>query len=189
MIKMVESKLFMVLLGCKPEGRFTEQHDIFFGIADELALLKSSMVNFWPEADGKLHIDAWREVRAVEGYTVAVIPRDDASTSKWKLFFVNLGGYRGVDFEEYHYKQLVVAQDVAGATKAAKRSAFYKDYISPHIDDKYGLDVDDVFSVEDALPKAMRERFKLLIEEADSEVAPDELQIGYLKFSKLATKS
>jgi hypothetical protein len=23
-------KLYMVMLGCTPEGRFTEQHDIFF---------------------------------------------------------------------------------------------------------------------------------------------------------------
>lgn len=186
---MLESKLFMVLLGCKPEGRFTEQHDIFFGIGDELAKLKPAMVNFWPEADGKLHVDAWREVCLVEGYSVSVLPREAAPTSKWKLFFVNLGGYRGQDFEEYHYKQLVVAEDVAGATKAAKGSSFFKDYISPHIDDKYGLDVDDVFSVEDALPKAMRERFKLLIEERESAGAPDEVHVGYLKFSKLTLES
>jgi hypothetical protein len=25
-------KLYMVMLGCTPEGRLTEQHDIFFGI-------------------------------------------------------------------------------------------------------------------------------------------------------------
>lgn len=178
----------MVLLGCKPEGRFTEQHDIFFGIDDEFGKLKPAMVNFWPEADGKLHVDAWREVRAVEGYKISVLPREAPSSSKWKLFFVNLGGYRGQDFEEYHYKQLVVAEDVAGATKAAKGSSFFQDYISPHIDDKYGLDVDDVFSVEDALPIAMRERFKLLIEEEMSPIASDEIHVGYLKFSKLGVE-
>jgi hypothetical protein len=25
-------KLYMTMLGCKPEGRFTGQHDIFFGL-------------------------------------------------------------------------------------------------------------------------------------------------------------
>ena len=29
-------KLYMVMLGCTPEGRFTEQHDIFFGIGYSL---------------------------------------------------------------------------------------------------------------------------------------------------------
>jgi len=29
-------KLFMLLLGCKPPGRHTEQHDVFFGIARSL---------------------------------------------------------------------------------------------------------------------------------------------------------
>lgn len=182
---MLDNKLFMVLLGCKPNGRFTEQHDIFFGIESELGKLKPAMVDFWPEADGKLHVDAWRMVSSVMGYRVAVLPRDAVTTSKWHLFFVNLGGYRGQDFEEYHYKQLVVAEDVAAATKAAKSSAFYEEHISPHIDDKYGLDVDDVFSVEDALPKAMRQRFKLFIEPAADPTAPDAVHIGYLKFSKL----
>ncbi|MFE3848846.1 DUF1543 domain-containing protein [Flavobacterium sp. LB3P45] len=26
------------------------------------------MKNFWPEAKGKIHIDAWREVATVENY-------------------------------------------------------------------------------------------------------------------------
>ncbi|GHE30723.1 DUF1543 domain-containing protein [Sphingobacterium griseoflavum] len=175
----------MVLLGCKPSGRFTEQHDIFFGIAGSLGELKTTMVDFWPEAEGQLHVDAWRKVSSVEGYRIAVVPREQAVSSKWKLFFVNLGGYRGQDFEEYHYKQLVVAEDVASATKAAKSSSFFKDYISPHIDDKYGLDVDDVFSVEDALPLSMREHFKLYIESNVSGAAPDKIEVGYIKFSKL----
>lgn len=49
-------KLFMVLLGCRPKGRNTEQHDIFFGIADSLVELKPAMQLFWPDA--LLHIDA-----------------------------------------------------------------------------------------------------------------------------------
>jgi hypothetical protein len=41
-------KLFMVLIGCKPEGRHTEQHDIFFGIAQTLADLVPQLKSFWP---------------------------------------------------------------------------------------------------------------------------------------------
>ena len=53
-------KLFMLILGCRPPGRLTEQHDIFFGIGDELQDLLPAMFEFWPEAKQKVHIDAWR---------------------------------------------------------------------------------------------------------------------------------
>jgi hypothetical protein len=38
--------LFMVLIGCKPTGRHTEQHDVFFGIANELRELIHAFENF-----------------------------------------------------------------------------------------------------------------------------------------------
>ncbi|MBC7439220.1 MAG: DUF1543 domain-containing protein, partial [Flavobacterium sp.] len=43
-------KLYMIMLGCKPEGRLTEQHDIFFGIGNSLKELIPSMKNLWKEA-------------------------------------------------------------------------------------------------------------------------------------------
>ena len=54
----------MVLLGSKPKGRNTEQHDVFFGIAHSLEELYPDLAGFWPDAKG-LHIDAWREVFVV----------------------------------------------------------------------------------------------------------------------------
>lgn len=45
-----ELQLYMVILGCKPKGRFTEQHDIFFGIGNSLKNLIPQMNFFWPEA-------------------------------------------------------------------------------------------------------------------------------------------
>lgn len=51
--------LHMVMLGCTPKGRFTEQHDIFFGIGSNLKELVPDMKDFWPEAKGRIHIDAW----------------------------------------------------------------------------------------------------------------------------------
>ena len=67
-------KLYMLLLGCKPPGRFTEQHDVFFGIAGALPELVPSIIAAWPEAP-KIHIDAWREVTAVDGYRVSVVAK------------------------------------------------------------------------------------------------------------------
>lgn len=181
----MNTNLYMVLLGCKPSGRYTEQHDLFFGIGLSLSALKDAMINFWPEADGKLHVDAWREVKRVEGFKINIEEREKSDkTHAYRLFFVNLGGYRGQDFEEYHYKQLVVAKDVAEATRKAKTSQFFLNHVSPHVDDKYGLDVDDIFAIEDALPAAVRERYQIVVT-GDDQQAVDEVNIGYLKFSDL----
>ena len=65
---MSRPKLFMVLIGCKPEGRHTEQHDIFFGVATSMKELLPQIIAFWPEAKGDLHIDGWREVNQVDGF-------------------------------------------------------------------------------------------------------------------------
>ncbi|NQD69851.1 DUF1543 domain-containing protein [Sphingobacterium shayense] len=176
--------LFMVLLGCKPEGRFTEQHDIYFGIANELPELKNEMIEFWPEARGKLHVDAWKRVTHVEGYQITVVPRDHVLEQTKKLFFVNLGGYREHDFEEYHFKQLIAADTLQEASKLAKQTTFFANHISPHIDDKYGLDVDDVYDVEDILDPLFRTQYKLNVLPVEQQIV-DHPIIGYLKFSDL----
>lgn len=178
-------KLFLIVLGCTPPGRNTEQHDIFFGIAPSLNALKPDIESFWPEA-GKIHIDSWREVTSVDGYTISIEPRSDAAASH-KLFFINLGGYKPNDLEEYHYKLLAVAPDKGKAIDQAKQTAFYKHYgfagATSHIDDKYGVDVDDIYEIADILPKSMKEKYQVKISPGAS--AEDELHIGYLKLSKL----
>ena len=55
--------LYMVLIGCRPKGRHTEQHDIFFGIASALKDLIPEMYRFWPGAKGNMHIDGWRGIQ------------------------------------------------------------------------------------------------------------------------------
>ncbi|MFV8348019.1 DUF1543 domain-containing protein [Flavobacterium sp. ZB4P13] len=45
------------MLGCTPEDRLTEQHDIFFEIGNSLKELTPHMNTFWLEAKGKIHID------------------------------------------------------------------------------------------------------------------------------------
>jgi hypothetical protein len=67
-----ELKLFMVVIGCKPKGRFTEQHDVFFGIGTTLKELLPEMKAFWPEAKGKIHIDSWREITTVENHSITI---------------------------------------------------------------------------------------------------------------------
>jgi hypothetical protein len=182
-------KLFMVLLGCRPEGRLTEQHDIFFGIAENLKDLVPDMKSFWPEAKGEIHIDCWREVTFVNGYEVKVVPKTEKVSGSMHLFFINLGGYKPGEFEEYHYKTLAAAKDSAEAIKQSKQTVFFKHYNfkSPggasHIDDKFGIDTDDVFKVSDALSSNFKEKYSLQI--TPSEGKEDELHIGYVQIKKL----
>ncbi len=167
--------LYMLVIGGKPLGIHIEQHDVFFGIAEELKDLVPAMKAFWPEMNGKMHIDSWRKVSRVGGGKVFVRERMDENAEdsdldkrghvglNESLFFVNLGGYKPNDMEEYHYKQLVVAKDLAEASRIAKQTVFWKHYESSHIDDKYGIDVDDIYNVEDLLSEEMKGKYKLVL--------------------------
>jgi hypothetical protein len=182
-------KLFMVLIGCKPTGRHTEQHDIFFGIAEQLRDLIPEMKSFWPEAEGELHVDGWREVTQVDGIEIQVAERSAVEySSKHKLFFINLGGYKKGEFEEFHYKMLVAATEKADAIKVAKKTAFFKhthfEGANAHIDDKYGIDVDDMYKIEELLSPSVLEKYALVLTEA-KEHKVDELHLGYFKLSSL----
>lgn len=173
----------MAVLGATPPGRTTEQHDIFFGISHTVKALKKDIYTFWPDA-GQLHIDSWRAVTKVGDYTIKIIPKREAVPQAEKLFFLNLGGYRPGDLEEYHHKVLVVALTMGKAIKAAKQTAFYKEYgfkgAESHIDEKYALDVDDMHKVEDLLPDHIKEKYQIHISPALFE-PEDELHIGYVK--------
>ncbi|RYY63433.1 MAG: DUF1543 domain-containing protein [Chitinophagaceae bacterium] len=176
----------MILLGCRPEGRHTEQHDIFFTIAESLADTRPALRAFWPDG-GTLHVDAWRSVRQVGDYRVRVVDRADAGPGELQLFFVNLGGYKPGEFEEFHYKMIVAAPDNAGAIAAARHSAFYKHTgfkgAESHVDDKYGIDVDDIANVSEILPVEIRERYALRLEPGTG--VEDELHLGYLNWSRI----
>jgi len=188
-------RLYMLLLGSTPKGRHIEQHDIYFGIAENLKSLVPGIVASWPEAEGKIHIDAWREVTAVDGFTITVKEKNtDAAEVKPgennspKLFFINMGGYKQNEFEEYHYKMLTVAKDKGAAIQQAKQTAFYKHTgfktAESHIDDKYGVDVDDIYAIEDILPDALKQQYTLIIS-PNAEAVADEIHLGYFKLEKL----
>lgn len=181
-------KLFMVLLGCTPKGRNTEQHDVFFGIAEELMQLIPQMKRFWPEAKGKLHIDAWREITVVDGFSVEVVAKTQTTSDENNLYFLNLGGYKKGEFEEYHYKMLCISPKLATAIRQSKKTVFYKHFgfkgAESHIDDKYGIDVDDFHKVSDLLALETKAKYQLKIGELNTELKEDELHIGYLKLKK-----
>jgi hypothetical protein len=183
---MQELKLFMVLIGATPAGRHTEQHDVFFGIGTSLSSLLPEIEAFWPEAADIMHIDAWREVTSIDGYRISITQKTAETASGPKLFFINLGGYQPNKFEEQHYYVLTVKESKASATKQAKETAFYKHNHIPggvsHIDDKYGVDVDDLHEIADILSPRQKEKYSIeIVPPVDA--IEDELHLGYLKMS------
>jgi hypothetical protein len=83
-------KLYMVMLGCTPEGRLTEQHDIFFGIGTSKRINPTDE-GFLARSQRTIHIDAWREVSLVDQFSITIEDRDTAvNTASEKLFLLTL---------------------------------------------------------------------------------------------------
>ena len=223
------AKLFMLLLGCKPPGRNVEQHDVFFGIGNSVRDLIPGVQAFWPETKDDLHLDAWRQVTKVDGYSVKVaepaekmgepvvkleepavkvvgpdvkLPEPDVKnfesdviTSAVQLFFFNLGGYKPGEFDEFHYKMLVVAASLDEAKNKAKKTTFFKhasvepsaNYLNAtaHIDDKFGIDIDDAYNLKDILPPEFKKKYYLTISSQDNCSNKDELHLGYFRLIDL----
>lgn len=185
-------KLYMLLLGSKAEGRNVEQHDFFFGVANSLAELVPQLHAFWPEAGKSLHIDGWREVTAVEGYKVEVYQKNgDEPVSAHRLFFINLGGYTAGRLEEQHYTLLSVCADKAEATQRAKKAAFFKQAsvvgvkgANAHIDEKYGIDVDEIHRIEDIWHPQLVQKYGIRLLPTENLVA-DEIHLGYFRLDRL----
>ncbi len=183
--------LFMVLLGSKAPDRNVEQHDYFFGIAKSLKDLVPAFKAFWPEAGNSLHIDGWRKITKVGNYRINVIERNEhlpASTTE-KLFFINLGGYQAGKLEEQHYTVLSVNEDRLQAIKESKRTIFFKTNslkgaANAHIDEKYGIDVDDIYRIEDVLASEFKDEYCIEIT-PDTDLKEDEIWLGYMKLDKV----
>ena len=83
---------------------------------------------------------------------------------------------------------LTVAADKGIAIQRSKQTAFYKHTGFPgatsHIDDKYGVDVDDIYEIEDILPASFKDKYRIGITKGNGS-AEDELHLGYLKMDKV----
>ena len=190
--------LYMIQLGGRPKGRLIEQHDIFFGVANQVNELIADINNHWPEVKNKWHIDSYRAISKVDNYAIKLVESNIQAecANDLKLFFINLGGYQQDSFEEFHYKLLIVADSQADAVKQAKQSEFYKqftfkDKASPfnaasHIDDKFEVDIDNIYNVNDLISNV-----KIIIEplaralDKSINVIEDKKYVGYLSIKNL----
>ena len=176
----------MLLIGATPPERNIEQHDVFIGIGETIKDLIPEVEAFWP-GNNKLHFDAWREVTSVNGYKVEVVLKNEnKQDSSFKLFFINLGGYKQNEFEEFHYKMVIAAADKSEAITLSKQTAFFRHTgfkgATSHIDDKFGVDVDDMYEIADILPHGIKEKYSISVSPVDS-LAEDEMNLGYFKLS------
>ncbi|OXL25165.1 DUF1543 domain-containing protein [Psychrobacter sp. DAB_AL32B] len=190
--------LYMVQLGGRPKGRLIEQHDIFFGVANQVNELITDINSHWPEVKNKWHIDSYRAITKVNDYAIKLVESSNQveNNHTLKLFFINLGGYQQGSFEEFHYKLLIVAANQAEAIKQAKQSQFYKqftfnDKASPfnaasHIDDKFEVDIDDIYNVNDLISNV-----EIVIEptacalDGSLNAVEDKEYVGYLSIKNL----
>ena len=215
---LINMKLFMLKIGARPQGRLIEQHDVMFVIANSLSETIESVNQHWPEVKNNWHLDAWREVKRVGDYQILLSTdslskdglskdnalADDRVDNKLdnhgkQLYFVNLGGYLPGQFEEFHYKTLMVAETLGKATAQVKKTAFYQDYTfdnvdiaksgvaTSHVDDKHQLDLDDIHCVADLLPKDVALTIQPLTEHEKNQLPDDALHIGYLSLKQIKT--
>ena len=201
-------KLFMLKIGARPQGRLIEQHDVMFVIANSLSETIESVNQHWPAVKNNWHLDAWREVKRVGDYQILLskesLSKDERVDNKLdshgkQLYFVNLGGYLPGQFEEFHYKTLVVAETLGKATAQVKKTAFYQDYTfdnvdtaksgvaTSHVDDKHQLDLDDIHCVADLLPNDVALTIQPLTEPEKNQLPDDALHIGYLSLKQIKT--
>ena len=219
----INMKLFMLKIGARPQGRLIEQHDVMFVIANSLSETIESVNQHWPAVKNNWHLDAWREVKRVGDYQILLstdslskdglskdnaladnIFADDRVDNKLdshgkQLYFVNLGGYLPGQFEEFHYKTLVIAETLGKATAQVKKTAFYQDYTfdnvdtaksgvaTSHVDDKHQLDLDDIHCVADLLPNDVALTIQPLTEPEKNQLPYDALHIGYLSLKQIKT--
>ncbi len=183
-----DMKLFYVILGATPKGRNIEQHDVFFGIAENLKELVPDMKDFWKEAEGKIHIDCYQEVKFADGYHVEIVDKGERSSEE-QLYFLNLGGYKRGFLEEFHEQHLMVGPSMGEIVKRAKATDFYQtmgfEGAVSHIDDKHGVDIDDIFNVNDILPEKMKEKYSIVLRKTDIENQENPMGLGYLKLDKI----
>jgi len=151
-------------------------------------LLKKNLLATLSRRD-KVHIDAWTKVEYVDGYKVNIQPKSIATgDSEQKLYFINLGGYKENEFEEYHKKLFVVAPAVSEALGKMMTEDFMVSYSpaslgiqgSAHLDDQYkiGFEADDIVCISDVIGND----YVLTLEKVDSPRA-NEMVVGYTQLN------
>jgi hypothetical protein len=137
-------KLFAIYIGGEHPGANIEVHDMRFVVAPSIEDTYDALLSQWWGKPGSLHIDCWSEISHADGHEVTL--RSKPLQGDARLYYVNLGGYDGVDFAEKHRNVFVVADTLADAkTRAIKRA---KGWEAPHRDEMF--EAEQAFALDDA---------------------------------------
>lgn len=137
-------KLFAIYIGGEHPGANIEVHDMRFVVASTIEATHDALLRQWWGKPGSLHIDCWAEVSHADGYEVSLRPEPFEGPER--LYYVNLGGYDGVDFAEKHRNVFVVADTLSGAKSRAIKLA--RDWTDPHRDEMY--EAEQAFALTEA---------------------------------------
>ena len=107
-------KLFAVMVGGSHPGSNIELHDIRFVVGETLEATYKELKASWWGIPATLHIDAWCELSALDGFRVEV--RDTPKKSKAErhdnqLYFINVGYYEPGLFGEGHAYRFMIGPD------------------------------------------------------------------------------
>lgn len=88
MFRTIKDKLnlHLLLLGRKPDGRYTEQHDVFFWNWQITHKLIPKTKPFWPEAKGNIYVDAWREVKMTDNFSIEIVAKKNDGKPNFRQF-------------------------------------------------------------------------------------------------------
>ena len=142
-------RLCAIYIGGEHPGANIEVHDMRFVVAPGIEATYATLLAQWWGKEGSLHVDCWSEISQADGYEVSLRPEPFEGPER--LYYVNLGGYDGVNFAEQHRNVFVVADSLPAAkARAIQRAA---DWTDAHRDEMY--EAEQAFAL-DAAAEAQR---------------------------------
>lgn len=146
--------------------------------------LADELLQKWSHRD-KVHIDAWMKVEYAGGYKINIQEKAAALAQQApNLYFVNLGGYKEAEFEEFHKKVFVVATGVPDIMAQLRNHDFMNEYTpevlgtkaKAHLDDKHKIefDNDNIICISDVIAG-----YSIALQKTDA-IGENETMIGYV---------
>jgi hypothetical protein len=131
---------FAVMLGGRHPKANIELHDLVFVMADSKDVAFKRAREKWFGSQERVHGDGYQELISVNGFNFS----KENQENDYKLYAINMGGYRTGEFGEFHHFHFVVAENGKEAIKVARENT-HSDFITAHVDDN--LEVDDLIEV------------------------------------------
>ncbi len=169
-------RLFAIYVGGAHARANIEVHDVQFVVASMIEATFPVLRERWWGRPSSLHLDAYADIRVVDGYAITPVPRRDADAAAPSLFFVNTGGYHAGVFGELHAYSFHVGADKRAIWADAKaRAGGFQQIHKDNFDA-----IDDLICINEALEQ---QSYGLRLTPTD---APQDIRIiaKYLKLNE-----